>query len=166
MNTFNTLDKKTYLFQGELDNYFRTGIMDKNSPNYNKHIYLVKIKRFDKDKMYVYSYIKYNILFAKPIVVYFSHRFKTLNLLREELKHCLVLIDDSVYKNNYNNGLGGLSLNDHDLLKRLKDINIDIKPILIYRIYHLMLYINYCCYIDDIVKFMDYDLKGEYYSIL
>lgn len=139
MRTFNTLDKKTYLFQGELDNYIRYGTNNKHSPNYNKYVYLIKIKRFHNDNVYVYSYIRYNTLFTNTIIVYFYHRFGALNLLREELKHCMVIIEDSVYKNLYNNNLGGLSLNDNNLLKRIKDINIDVKPVLIYKIYHYML---------------------------
>lgn len=96
IKTFNILDEQRYLFEGDLDKYIRTGVIDKESPFYNKYIYLVKLKKFKKDNVFVYSYMQYNVLFSQTILYYFMNRHKNRNLLREELKQCLVIIDETI----------------------------------------------------------------------
>ena len=164
MKTFNTLDQDYYLFHGQLDRYIRKGIIDKNDPHYNKYIYLVKLKRFDNDDMYVYSYITYNAIFSKTILLYFLHRYQARNLIREELKECLILIDESISKKVFE--LDGIYLSDENALHNIHNIKVSEKIDSVLYLYTWLLYINYGCSMEDIANLVKLDLSRNYYDIL
>ena len=161
--TFNILNEQKYLFKGDLDSFIREGAIDKNSPFYGNYLYLIKLKKFRKDNVFVYSYMQYNILFSETILYYFMNRYVAMNLLREELKQYLIVIDESI-ANKYTK-LQGIYLSDNEVIREIKEKNPDRQD-QIFDIYNLLLYVNYSCDINCIVDLLKFDLSKDYYSIM
>jgi len=164
--TFNIFSEDCLLISPELEEGLLTAKLsniDFNS-KHPKGVYVVKFIKLKSNNTIFYNYIYYNELFTSTLLAYFFRRYHANNLLNEDIKNCLVFIDNNLCNNNeYLKPLEGIELNNSLVTNPLNSVSSnDTLADIFYYIFKL----NYKGSIDDMVSLIKYDIEFKYFDVI
>lgn len=163
---FNVLSPDLNLISPELENSLiasKSYNIDFNT-KHPKGVYVVKFRKLKSNNTIFYNYIYYNELFVNSLLFYFLTRYHANNLLQEDIKDCLVLVDSKLCDNHKSiKSIEGIELNHDFVTDPLNVIGFDES---LTNLFYYVFKLNYKASIDDMVGLIKYDIELKYFDVI
>ena len=163
---FNILSPDIYLISPDLEYGLTTSKLnniDFSSKN-PKGVYVVKFRKLKSNNTIFYNYIYYNELFTDSLLFYFRIRYYANNLLLEDIKNCLIFVDNNLCdKCEPYKFLKGIELTEDYVRDPLNFIGNNGTLVDVF--YHIFK-LSYKGSSEDIISLIKYDIEFKYFDIV